>query len=139
MLESKILQFLNAFHAIIHLIVSFTLLWSKTELSSKDHKSTSSSDKGKFYALFILSNKMQSAFIHLLSWLCRRFMILEGLDNFETTYVNVLSYLCSLGNTIELNCEKYVLWFCSAEIKSEAKNHGVIRSIIILSSFQQLQ
>ena len=78
MLESKIMQFLNAFYSIIHLIVSFTLLWSKIELSSKDPKSTSSSDKGKFYALFILSNKMQSAFIHLQSWLCRRFMILEG-------------------------------------------------------------
>ena len=58
MLESKILQFLNAFHAIIHIKISFALLWSKIELSSKDHKSTSSSDKGKFYTLFILTKMM---------------------------------------------------------------------------------
>ena len=107
MLESKLLQFLNAFHAIIHIIISFALLWSKIELSSKDHKSTSSSDKGKFYTLFILTKMMHSTFIPLLSWLCRRFMILES-GKVLRQLVIFLSYLCSLGNTVELNCEKYV-------------------------------
>ena len=138
MLESKILQFLIAFHAIIHIIISFALLWSKIELSSKDHKSTSSSDKGKFYTLFILSKMMHSTFIPLLSWLCSRFMILEG-GKVLRQLVIFLSYLCSLGNTVELDCEKYVLWFFSAEIKGELKNHEVIRRIIIHSSFQLLQ
>ena len=59
-------------------------------------------------------------------------------ERFEKTCELPQSNLCSLGNTIELNCGKCVFWFCSAEIEAEAKLHEGTRSIFILSSFQQL-
>ena len=59
-------------------------------------------------------------------------------ESFETTCELPQSYLCSQSITIEPNCGKCVFWFCSSEIEAEAKIHEGTRSILILSSFQQL-